>query len=57
MQDLNEQAEEGDKYQGKRCWCAEKLITSGRGVIQNDKTLNQRMPHHSHKRCTSYWGT
>jgi len=28
MQQLNEQGEEGDKYQGKNCWCAEKLIAS-----------------------------
>lgn len=31
MQQLNEQREEGDKYQGKHCWCAKKLITSGGG--------------------------
>lgn len=29
MQQLNEQEDEGDKYQSKRCWCAEKLITTG----------------------------
>lgn len=39
MQQLNEQGEKADKYQGKHCWCAEKLITSGGAVIQNGKTL------------------
>lgn len=40
MQQLNEQGEERNKYQGKHCWCAEKLITSGGAVIQNGKTLS-----------------
>lgn len=39
MQELNEHGEEGDKYQGKHCWCSEKLITFGGAVIQNGKTL------------------
>lgn len=55
MQQLNEQGEEGDKYQGKHRWCAEKLIASRGAVIQNGKTLNQRMLD-SHKRCASYQG-
>lgn len=29
MQQLNEQKDEGDKYQSKCCWCPDKLIMSG----------------------------